>query len=202
MRFTITVEYGGKPRSTMTVPAAVAGQIEEAAKRTNRGVLSVVNGVLACGMDGLSRQLERKRMAEEAAARRDERRRVSHWCSEKWIGGRNALVTRTADDAWWLVSYYDTRPDGVHRLARIAKFGEKPHAINSGEAWTLLYEWRVGNANTFMSYPSEQEAREEANGNAGEWCDECEGEGRILRGTDEGDYATCPDCDGTGKACS
>ena len=199
MRFTVTVEYGGKPRSTMTVPAAVAGQIEEAAKLTNRGVLSIVNGVLACGMDGLSRQLERKRMAEAAAARRAERRRVHHYCNEKWIEGRNALVTRTADDAWWLVSYYDTRPDGVHRLARIAKFGNKGHAINSGEAWTLLGEWRIGHANTFMSYPSEQEAREEANGNAGD-CAECEGEGRILRGTDDGDYATCPDCDGSGKA--
>ena len=162
MKFTITVQTGKEQRSTMTVPAVVAEQIEEAAKATNRGVLSVVNGVLACGMDGLSRQLERKRMAEEAAARRAERRRVSHWCSEKWIDGRNALVTRTADDAWWLVSYYDTRPDRQHRLARIAKFGNKANAINSGEAWALLGEWRVGNANTFMSYPTDEEAREAA----------------------------------------
>lgn len=161
MRFTVTVETG-KQRSTMTVPAAVAEQIEEAAKLTNRGVLSVVNGVLACGMDGLSRQLSRKRMAEEAAARRAERRRCHHWCSEKWVDGRNALVTRTADDAWWLVSYYDTRPDRRHRLARVARFGNKASAINSGDAWTFLGEWSVAKAHTFMSYPTDEEAREAA----------------------------------------
>ena len=195
MRFTVTVECG-KQRSTLTVPAAVAGQIEEAAKLTNRGVLSVVNGVLACGMDGLSRQLERKRMAEEAAARRAERQRSHHWCNEKWIDGRNALVTRTADDAWWMVSYYDTRPDRSHRLAAIGRFGNKANAVNSGDVWTHLGEWRQADAFSFMTYPTDEQARAEANGE----CAECDGAGRIDRGTDDGDYATCPDCDGSGKA--
>ena len=192
MRFTVTVETG-KQRSTMTVPAAVAVQIEEAAKHTGRGCLSMVNSVLACGMDSLMRQLDRKRMAEEAAARRA----TSRYVSPAWINGRNALVTRTAADDAWLMTAYDTERDSTHRIAGTATFTHHTDATVSGRAWTFRGEWRIATARTFTVNPTPEQARADALGGD---CAECEGEGRILRGTDEGDYATCPDCDGSGKA--